>query len=425
MAAGKLPFTVDELGTFLIEVPADSVNAVTVTGGPNGDIFPNGTVYVPKGEDKTFVFTPHTGYVLDTVTVDGNPVSVTGNSYTLTDVQTDHTLRATFKKPSPPPGGGGSGSLTTYTVTIPDAANGSTSPTGKVTVKHGDSLTTYFYPDEGYVLDRVLVDGAKVSTGSNSYTLTVTKSVTVAVSFKEKTVAPPSATRTITATSGGHGKVSPGGTTTVRDGGDLYVYFIPDKGYEVDKVTIDGTAVDAGTNWHFINIRSDHVIHVTFRLRSVTPSGGTAEPGAASEPAHNTVTIRVEGGNGTVSPSGQILVETGGSQTVYFYPDEGYEVDKVLINGEEHDGSGGSYTLENVQVDTEVSVSFKSVGGTPVRAGCHCLWQRLFGRCFICGWFDRCITPWCWIIPLLAVIAAGVTAWLALRRKKALNRRAG
>ncbi|MDD4509388.1 MAG: hypothetical protein PHY23_00485 [Oscillospiraceae bacterium] len=441
---GKLPVVTNELSPFLIEVDAATVRSIVVTSGAGGDVFPAGTVYVPTGGDKAFAFTPHTGYVLDTVKVDGSTVSVSGNRYTLTNIQADHTLHATFKRPS---GGGGGDDPTTYTITIPATAHGRTSPTGKVTAEHGQSLTIYFYPDTGYELDKVLMNGTEVSAGSNSYTFTVTGSATVKVTFKLKTVTPPVVTRTVTATAGNGGKISPAGTTTVKDGGDLYVYFIPSDGYIVNTVTVDGVRVDAQTFWHFISIRTDHAIHVTFKAKPAAPPdigttdpggadpgqpgpggtdpgsqhGGTTEPGGTEpgpggDPAaeHVTITIDVDGEHGGVSPSGEVTVEKGGSQTIYFYPDEGYAVDKVIINGEEVDASSGSYTVENIEGDIEVSVTFKPIDG--MAGSCACaicdFWRLVFPKL-------GCACPWCWLVPLLIALAVGgFILYHSLKKKK-------
>jgi hypothetical protein len=52
-----------------------------------------------EGEDITLTFTPLTGSQI-TVTVDGTPVEVSGNSYTLTNIgQNGHTIAVTFSEP--------------------------------------------------------------------------------------------------------------------------------------------------------------------------------------------------------------------------------------------------------------------------------------------------------------------------------------
>ena len=78
---------------------------ITPTAGSNGTISPSGAVTVADGGSQTFTFTPDAGYEIDTVTVDGTKVAVTGNSHTITNVTADMSINVTFKEiyvPTPP-----------------------------------------------------------------------------------------------------------------------------------------------------------------------------------------------------------------------------------------------------------------------------------------------------------------------------------
>ncbi len=63
-------------------------------------------------------------------------------------------------------------------------------------------------------------------------------------------------------------------------------------------------------------------------------------------------------GNGTISPSGDILVEDGGSVEFTFTPDNGYEIGELLVDGMEIVFSGNTYKVSNVTKPTSVQVSF-------------------------------------------------------------------
>ncbi len=69
--------------------------SIIATAGSNGTISPSGTVSVVQGTDQTFTITPNTGYHIDTLKVDGAPVTPV-SPYTFTNVQTGHTISATF-----------------------------------------------------------------------------------------------------------------------------------------------------------------------------------------------------------------------------------------------------------------------------------------------------------------------------------------
>ena len=68
--------------------------------GTGGIIRPTGAM-VPYGTSQTFSITPSAGHTIQSVSVDGVPISVT-NTHTFTNVTTDHTISATFTPPDVP-----------------------------------------------------------------------------------------------------------------------------------------------------------------------------------------------------------------------------------------------------------------------------------------------------------------------------------
>ena len=73
-----------------------NVYTITASAGANGSINPSGAVQVTEGNNQTFTITANSGYVVDTVTVDGvsqGPLS----PYTFVNVTANHTISATFK----------------------------------------------------------------------------------------------------------------------------------------------------------------------------------------------------------------------------------------------------------------------------------------------------------------------------------------
>jgi len=71
------------------------------------------------------------------------------------------------------------------------------------------------------------------------------------------------------------------------------------------------------------------------------------------------------GTNGTITPNGEITVTEGEDQTFTFSANSGYEIEKVLIDGDNDTAAvtAGTYTFENVTADHTISVSFKSITG--------------------------------------------------------------
>lgn len=76
--------------------------SITATVGANGTISPSGAVKVTAGGSQTFTISPSSGYVIDTLKVDGIEVTA-ATSYTFSDVNTNHTIEVTFKQESQTP----------------------------------------------------------------------------------------------------------------------------------------------------------------------------------------------------------------------------------------------------------------------------------------------------------------------------------
>ena len=96
---------------FASAVEVVPVYPIEASAGPNGTINPSGTVFVPVGENQSFVITPEpttlscwgsgTRYVVWDVIVDGVSINMSHPSttpvlYNFTDVQEDHTIHADF-----------------------------------------------------------------------------------------------------------------------------------------------------------------------------------------------------------------------------------------------------------------------------------------------------------------------------------------
>ncbi len=70
---------------------------------------------------------------------------------------------------------------------------------------------------------------------------------------------------TITASAGSGGSISPSGTVTVEAGKSMSFAIIPNDGYELESLTVDGQSVTPSVYYQFSNVSSNHSIAVTFR----------------------------------------------------------------------------------------------------------------------------------------------------------------
>lgn len=71
-----------------------------------------------------------------------------------------------------------------------------------------------------------------------------------------------------------------------------------------------------------------------------------------------TLTPSVSGGNGSISPSGPVTVNYGGSQTFTITPNAGYYAAGVVVDGVSQNPVPSSYTFSNVTTNHTISASF-------------------------------------------------------------------
>lgn len=152
---------------------------------------------------------------------------------------------------------------TNHTIKLIMAGNGISSPINAIDlcVEEGADITVTFIPQSGYQVDKVIVDGAEVTVSENSYTFsTVDSNHDIVVHFKQIS------TFTIKSSSGKNGSISGNGNVTVTEGEDAVFTFIPDEGYEVHDVKIDGKKVEVNDDHYtFENVTKNHTIDVSFK----------------------------------------------------------------------------------------------------------------------------------------------------------------
>jgi hypothetical protein len=150
---------------------------ISATAGAGGQIFPSGNVVVPCGSNVPFNIQPAPCHHIADVLVDGVSVGPVP-SYFFSDVETNHTIAASF-------------AVDQYVITTTVNGNGTISPSGPVTVACGSNQTFNFTPDPGFVIRQVVADGDSQGAVA-SYTFTnVNTNHDLTCFFKTPLVAPP------------------------------------------------------------------------------------------------------------------------------------------------------------------------------------------------------------------------------------------
>ncbi|MBI4651762.1 hypothetical protein HY745_10860 [Candidatus Desantisbacteria bacterium] len=217
------------------------------------------------------------------------------------------------------------------TITATTGAGGSINPAGTITLKRGENKTYSILPDNDYHVHDVKVDSQSIG-AVTSYTFTdVSVSHTIHAVFAMNP-------NTITASAGPNGSINPSGNVSVNEGSDQTFTISPDDGYSISDVKVDSQSIGAVISYTFTNVTSNHTIEAFF---NITP---------------NTITAAA-GSNGSISPSGNVIVNRGENKTFSILPDNNYHVKDVKVDSISI-GAVTSYTFTDVISTHTIDVTF-------------------------------------------------------------------
>lgn len=191
-----------------------------------------------------------------------------------------------------------------YTVSVSaNPSNGGT-VSGGGTYNQGASCTVHASANSDFVFTNWTENGSQVSTNAN-YTFTVNGNRNLVANFAQNTY-------TIQASAGANGVITPSGTINVAKGTNQSFTMIPDTGYEVQAVYIDGNAVGALTTYTFNNVNANHQIYVTFIQVDGVEERYDLELVFYPNPTSGELKVEYEGVKHIriVNPSGQLVYDT-------------------------------------------------------------------------------------------------------------------
>ncbi len=241
-----------------------------------------------------------------------------------------------------------------FNIYLSSNSEGTVNPSGKKSFPYGSDVTYDFIPNTGYKIDSVLIDGKMRGTFS-SYTFSdITENHSLEVIFNPKEY-------NINIYQNNGGTVDLLDPAPYHYNNQVQVNIVPEEGYYVDQILIDGESVTPQNTFSF-TVTDNHDIEVSF-----------------SKIQYN-ISIDHSSG-GSVNPSGNQIIYYGESITLEFnpeidylesYSEDGsitipddpsviemiYEVADVRIDGE-WIGPVYSYTFNNIKEPHDVYVSFQ------------------------------------------------------------------
>ena len=232
-------------GTLLIQVSG------------NGTANPSGSLSLDSGENVSVTLTPNVGYALSGAYLDGSQVTVSDGVWTWTSDGDDHVLTAVFTTDTE----------NSIPLIVTYGSHGSASLSGTYRVLSGDTYTIHFYPDYGYRMASVLVNGVSKGAVDSITVGPIYDSTAVYASFSAKT------THNLTLEVQGSGVAILPDSTEVRsgqsvtsypDGENIFIILTADDGAQLKSVTVNGVSVAIGPRIMIGSIAADTKVVATF-----------------------------------------------------------------------------------------------------------------------------------------------------------------
>ncbi|WP_019153866.1 InlB B-repeat-containing protein [Robertmurraya massiliosenegalensis] len=362
--------------------PEDVKYEVTVDQIGSGKVEINKTEY---NDEEPFAFiqgsnvevriTPGTGYEISSVLIGEQPQTISDKESfvgEIKEISEDTLIKVEFVQES-------------YTITFGSYQNGTVKgnsnevidPNGGTNnVLHGEDTSFSVAPDAGYHIETITIDGENIDIENdpndilkdNVFTYTfenVESSHTVDVNFAINNY---TITFNYNSDEGAVKKdgeseeiISDGGNIIVDYGSEPSILVSPKEGYHIKSVKIDEVELVKPTEIKQITedrqfmlpkVRKDQTVTVEFEINTYQ------------------VTSSVEGGHGEITPK-VTEVSFGGEVDLSITPvNNSYQIASLTVNGEtvsdyventDEELVTYTYTLKDIQEDTEVKVSFESV----------------------------------------------------------------
>ena len=140
----------------------------------------------------------------------------------------------------------------------------------------------------------------------------------------------------------GNGMVTPNTSLEIPYGDDETYAFIPEDGYKIKEVIVDGEALEPNSSYTFYNITSNHTVSVEFEKIFHTIQVLCGENGTANLPEINTLEHR-------------------SNLMCRFTPNEGYRLKDILVDGDSVGGDSTSYYFGNISTDHTIEAVFEEI----------------------------------------------------------------
>jgi hypothetical protein len=243
---------------------------------------------------------------------------LSGNIYTTNPITTNCTVTTSF-------------AINTYAVTPSAGSGGTLSPSTAQTVNYNGTTSFTVTPNTGYSISSVTGCGGTLS-GSTYTTGQITSNCTVTAAFAANSY-------TITASAGSNGTISPSGSVSANSGSTHQFTVTPKTSYTASVGGTCGGSLSGNTY-------------------TTNPITANCTVSASFAP---TYTIAASAnGNGSISPSGSVVVQKGSGQVFTITPVADYKISNVSVDGK-WIGATSSYTFSDVASNHRITAHFAPI----------------------------------------------------------------
>ncbi len=177
-----------------------------------------------------------------------------------------------------------------YTITATADSTGIISPFGEIIVPHGQNQGFSINPHEGYHIADVVSNNVSLGAVDTFTFVNVIQDHSIHASFAINMYS-------IYATAGENGSIHPADSVLIPHGGDTLFTFMPEEGYAVSNVTVNGDSLGSMESFMFLNVTENQSIHVEFDLATSIPETAkkTMHTRVYPNPVSNTLYLHING----------------------------------------------------------------------------------------------------------------------------------
>jgi hypothetical protein len=294
---------------------------ITTDAGEGGSICPEGPLTIPCGGSQNLTVIPDPCWEIADVLVNGEslgPVPVVQ----IVDADRDYTVCASFTQ-------------ITYTIATEAGEGGSICPEGPLTIPCGGNQNLTVIPDTCWKIDDVLVNGESLGPVPVVQIVNADRNYTVTATFLPVTY-------TIDTIHFIGGTISPQGPITIPCGGSQNISIIPDPCWKILEVELNGESLGPVSEVQIVNADRNYTVFAVFW------------------PSQYQI-MATAGDGGSICPAGEINVSCGGTRSFIIYPDSGYHIEDVFVDGNST-GPVTSYAFTNVHENHTIHATFAEGG---------------------------------------------------------------